>query len=1175
MKLCLCMGLLALAGTWTPSRAQTERLTLKRENASMLDIIRDVERQSRMTFVYSMDAVNSIGNLSIDVKNVLIDSVMNTCLRGTDYTWSMEWNVVVIKRKGETPAAENQRTVIRGTVTDSQGEKLPGVSIYVKGTTVGVITNDEGAFALELPASAKTLVFSFVGMKTREIEITNQTELQVVMEEEMTEMAEVVVTGYGDVAKGNYTGAAYSVKAEDVLIAGVSTIDQMLQGMVPGMLVMNRTGQVGATPKIRVRGTSTLLGSQEPVWVVDGVIQRDPQPFNSEDNTNFSVDADDIKQLAGNAISWLNPNDIESITVLKDASATAIYGSQAANGVIVITTKKGTTGKAQVSYSGDFSIGQRPRYGLYDLMNSEEIMQLQADIYKERRSYSSSILPIGYAGLLQQLLNKEITFEEMNEEYKRLASLNTNWFDILFRNSFNHSHNISISGGNDKVLNRTSLGYTNERGEAKGNDLNLFTATSNTTVNFGETLMLNLLLKGSIRNVESFAYGVDPFTYAYSTSRAIPAYNEDGSYFFHEKVGEYSTLGKNMYNYNILNESEHTGSKNKTRTWGVTLDLKWKILKGLEYQFMFSYASLSSDTKSWASEESFYITQTRGYEYGSVEANSEEEDYSPLPHGGILETDMTNSETTMVRNALVYDHLFNDVHRMTLQFGVETNSIKTQGNTMTRYGYLPGRGETFVTPPLTYLDSYGYETGNEDIMNGDASVVNRKENFLSEYFSAIYSYNNLYVVNFNGRVDASNRFGQDKNKRFEPTWSVGFKWRAANERFLNFWWLNNMDVYVSFGYQGNAVTTVSPYLIAYDGGLDSRYNDYVLEIASLPYPDLGWEKTKTWNVGIDGALLNGRLNFTFNWYKKISDVLSSRNIPYENGFANGIVSGSTLDNTGYDFVIDVVPIRTENTTWQISLNTSVTSNSVDKNKRVNTLTEYLDGSCVVDGRPYSTFYSYEFAGLNPENGHPTFAHMDIENAESPKDYLVESGKFLPDFSGGLNTTVKWKNLSLYALFSVQWGGHARLPKLYSGATDTEPGLPRPEENVSRDLLHRWKQAGDEAYTSIPSLPGTGEEDIMLPATANSSAFSSNLYHMYNMSDERVANTDFIRCRSLSLTYDFQQEWLERLYIKRLQLKASMTNPFMWVSDKKWDGLDPETGDWPARRVTSLSLQIMF
>ena len=469
------------------------------------------------------------------------------------------------------------------------------------------------------------------------------------------------------------------------------------------------------------------------------------------------------------------------------------------------------------------------------------------------------------------------------------------------------------------------------------------------------------------------------------------------------------------------------------------------------------------------------------------------------------------------------------------------------------------------------------ERDNKDVVSGEHSIVNRIENSLSEFATAVYTYDNRYVLNFSARLDASNRFGQDKNKRFQPTWSAGFKWNVASEPFVAAsWWLNNLDIYTSYGYQGNAVSSVGPELITTEKYLD-HYGAYGLEIKSLPYPDLGWEKTKTWNLGIDASFLKGRLNFTFNYFKKISDVLSSRGIAVENGMTNGIVSGSTMENSGYDFVINVVPVRTKDFTWQLSLNTSITENSVDKNERINTLDDYLNGSAVVEGRAFSTFYSYEFDGLDEETGMPTFKHMDIafEDAESPKDFLVKSGKFIPDFSGGLNTMFKYKNFSLYALFAVQWGGHKRLPDLYpSGGVVAGSGLPRPEQNVSRKLIDRWKSPGEQ--TIYPSLPSSTQDEIIyLPETKTSSEQEENRYVMYNFSDIRVANTDFIRCRSLSFSYDFTGKSLRKMGLGYLRLSASMTNPFMWVSDKKWDGLDPETGDWPARRITSFSLSVMF
>ena len=1145
-----------------------EGISMEFKNKDLPTLFKQLEKISgfRVIFIYNdVSQYRSTGK----IHNANIDLAMNAIIGKNPLKYSVKGKFINVSPK-EIKKLKN----VSGTVlSNNDGSPIPGATVVVEGTQIQTITDANGVFHLTDIAQDKTIKVSFIGMLSQHCPVS--TEMNIRLKDDLEQLNEIVVTGYGNTVKGNFTGAATTLKATDLNLESFSSVDQMLQGLVPGMIVQQQTGMVGASPKIRVRGTSSLLGSQNPVWVVDGIVQRDPQPFNSEENTKFSIDNDDITQLAGNAISWLNPNDIETITVLKDPSATAIYGSEAANGVIVITTKRANSGKLSVSYSGDFTIGQRPSYGLYNQMNSNEIMQLGHEMYEDRVSYPSTILPVGYAGLMQSYLNKEISKAQFDNEYTRLSGLNTDWFSALFRNSFSHKHSISLSGGSNIIQNRTSLSFTEENGEAKGNDNEMFSATSNTSMNFLDNkLKINLLLTGTYRKTTGFAYGVDPFNYAYGTSRAIPLYNEDGTLYYHEKwADESSTVidNKNSYRYNILNELDNTGSESTTKRWGTTLSANWEILPSLEYQGLFSYNTSSTETKSYATERSFYSTSLRGYEYGAYSSSAPEIDYSRMPFGGLLETGLTDITSITVRNALVFDKLIKDVHRLTAQVGIETNAVKTRGNTMKRYGYLRDRGETFVNLPIQYMDLIWNELEENPLVRGGANVLNKVNNKLSEYAILAYTFDNRYVVNLNARLDASNRFGQDKNNRFEPTWSVGAKWRVASEKFArDISWLNNLDLIASYGFQGNSVETVSPYLIAKDSGINEYYNDYILTISSLPYPDLGWEKTKTYNFGIDATFFGGRLNLTANYFRKVSDVLTSRNVPFENGVQKAVVGGGEITNSGYDFVVNVVPIRTRDFTWQLSLNTSVTNNSLDKNQRVNTLNDYINGTAGINGEAYSTFYSYKFKGLDETTGQPMFENMDIEGGEDPRAYLVKSGKFLPDFSGGLNMQFKYKAFTLYALFNIQWGGHGRLPALYD--TSNNYGIPTPEQNVSRDLMDRWRKPGDN--TQIPSIPNSSAY-LQLPNTATVESSEAWLYDMYNKSDVRVAKTDFIRCNSLSLAYDFGDNILSKFYAKRLQLKFTLANPFLWVSDSKWNGIDPETGNWPARRMATMSLKVMF
>ena len=1182
MRLCIIFMVVLQFATFANGSAQDQRINLDLKQVSYYELFNEIHKQTGLRFIYNTNQLENMDPVSIQAENIKVQDVLSEVLNNTPFTFEYDKKVITLLRRMDD---QKKSLKITGKVVDAQKAPLPGVTVKLVGTNLGTATNAEGIFAMELPMEEGQLELSFIGFKKQIVAFTEKNvrePLFIIMEEEIQAIEEVVVTGYGNITKGNYTGAATTVKGEDVLMAGVATIDQMLQGVIPGMLVTNTSGQVGSTPKIRVRGTSSLLGSQEPVWVVDGVIQRDPRPFNSEENTKFSVDADDITELAGNAISWLNPNDIETITVLKDASATAIYGSQAANGVIVITTKKANVGKISVNYSGDFTIGQRPRYGLYNLMNSKELIEFHDQMYRERRKFANGhVIEHSYQTLVEKLWTREITLQEMTESLRKLASYNTDWFDILFRNSFNHSHSLSVSGGTDKLQNRTSFSFNEQKGEAKGNNLNSFTVVSNTTARLWNCVTLNMNLKGSVRNVEGFAYGTDPFNYAYKMARTIPAYNEDGSLFFHKKEGLPSKLpvDNSLYNYNILHELANTGSESHTNSWGATFDLRWKILPGLEYQGLFSYNSSSEESQEHATEHAFHITSIRGYEYGEIETGSKEETYSPLPMGGVLATEGNSINSVTTRNSLIFDRMFKDKHRLTVQLGIETNSVKTTGTSNTRYGYMPDKGKTFVIPPYYYYNYLGEEFDNTTYCIGTRSDIDRQNNELSEYGSLVYTFNDRYVLNASGRVDASNRFGQDKNKRFEPTWSIGAKWRATQENFLQGkWWLNNLDLYASFGYQGNAVTTVSPELIGQHQYIDA-YKNFGYSISSLPYPDLGWEKTKTWNIGLDAAFLNGRLNFSFNYFKKNGDVLSSKGVAIENGVSNSVITGTEMENTGYDFVINVVPVKTKDFTWQLSLNTAVTKNKISNNNRINTLNDYLTGAAIQSESSFSSFYSFDMIGLNPETGAPMFNMFDNLSGEeeekytTPLAFLVKSGSFTPDFSGGFNMSFKYKNWTLYTLFAVQWGGHNRVPNPYPIATSG--GVVGPEYNVSRRVMNRWRNPGDELTTDIPSLPLSKGDAISIPETYTTYSSLMQRYTMYGYSSALVANTDFIRCRSLSLTYEMNKKALEKIGVQRMQLKASMTNPFMWVRDSKWDGLDPETANWPARRTTSLSLQVMF
>lgn len=1175
--LCLLMG----QGAY----AQSKPIVVKVQNEPLPKVLRMIEKNTDYKFMFTNDDLNRF-KVTKNINERDIHTVVKKLISGLPLTYSVNKNFIYITPDKSAPQAgksQGRPNRVTGQVVDENGDPLMGATVQVVGKNLVAVADADGRFIIDGVSASDKLQISYLGMKPANVAAKDG----VISMVSDNMIDDVIVTGYGSYNRGQYVGAVTQIKADDIKIANESTIDQMLQGVIPGMSVINKTGKVGGTPKIRIRGTSTLLGNQEPLWVVDGVIQTNPTPIPN-DASPLSSDMDQMMETAGNAISWLNPADIETITVLKDASATAIYGTQAANGVIVITTKKAKAGSGfSINYSGSMSVTQKPHYGLYDMMNSQENMQFQQEMWEDRNSYTREVLPISYAGLVQKLQSKQISKDEFDRQFRIMESMNTDWFDILFRTPVSTQQNISVSSSGNKLSSRFSVGFNTTPGEAKGNSMQSLTASSNTTYRFNNRLSIDLSMNGSYRKSENFAFGVSPYEYAMNTTRTIPAYNDNGTYFYHEKFGStsYSIPGKLYYNYNILNERDNTGTTTIANTFQGALSLRWDVMKHLQFQGDATLSLASNTIKTYATEFSNYVSVIRGYEIGEVLPNSVEENASVLPSGGVLNNQNSNTVNYSFRGAFVYDNTFNKLHRLTFNLGMQLTSNKVDGNAELRYGYLRYRGETFAPVPnrLSLELVPGISTQNQyktdlyELMRQGASVTNTKANTLSEYLTAVYSFDNRYVLNFNARLDASNRFGQDENKRFNPSFSLGGKWRIGEEHFMD-WakdWYDMFDISFAYGWRGNAVTAVSPYLIARDGGMHYTFHQYYLSIVSLPYPGLGWEKTRDWNLGVDFSFFDGRLSAGFNYYNKRSEVLSSREVAAEYGVDAAYIDGTVMKNRGYELIISATPIRTKDWTLSFSFNTSKDKNTVENNKRHNTAVDYLNGTAILDDEPYGTFYAWDFKGLDPETGYPTFNKMDVENPDDFRDYLVKAGCTEPDISGGVSASLRYKHLHLRAQFAMSFGAQSWLPEYYASS-----GAPRPEVNVPKYMLDRWRKPGDELNTDIPSIPaGNPNATAGLWRTFyynnSTEIYTPDTYQMYNRSTARIADSDFIRCRSLSLQYDLPKKWINTIGIRNAYVTGSLTNPFFIAFDKKWEGRDPETSTWPARKSFTLSLNLNF
>ena len=674
------------------SFGQEKKFTFSFKHVPISTVYLHIEKNSDYSFVYNTQEVQRIGLKDYKFENASIREILDYCLKGTDLTYEIRDKHIIIHRDYQKNGPE-EMVVVRGKVVGTDNVVLPGVTVLLKGTVTGVTTDAEGKYSIFVPKKGATLIFSFVGMKTKEVICGDKREINVTLEEDVQAMEEVVVTGYQTLRKSDVVGSVTTVKASDVMMPAYTSIDQMLQGRVAGMMVMNTSSRVGTSPKIRIRGTSTILGNQDPLWVVDGVIQPDPLPLNQDD-----MMVDDLKNILGNQISWLNPADIETITVLKDASATAIYGSKAANGVIVITTKRGQTDRMTVNYNGTFSFRARPHYGLFNLMNSEERIQFSREAFAAGAVYQN--VPVEslntYEGIMTLFYAKQISKEEAEMAIQRLGQTNTDWFKLLTRNSFSHNHNLSISGGSEKIVYNVSLGYSDQAGVEKDNDAKNLSGRINVGIELHPKVRVDMSLIGSVNRTWGYAAGVNPLEYATSTSRSVLAYDDVGNQYFQKMRANYR-YNENLVllGFNILNEMQHSYSKNKSSQINGNLNFSWDITPWLRYEFVGGINNNVGVSESYAGEQTHYVAKNyRGYDFGSEMFGSDKYKAAMLPSGGELYNGNSDVLGWNVQNKITFQKTLKEDHRINLLIGTEVSSTKTENRGQKIYGYVAERGES-------------------------------------------------------------------------------------------------------------------------------------------------------------------------------------------------------------------------------------------------------------------------------------------------------------------------------------------------------------------------------------------------------------------------------------------------------------------------------------------------
>ena len=1090
-------------------------------------------------------------------KRIILPLLLSLCTSTVTTAWaSIPQDVTTTKEEG----------VVSGQVMDETGQPLPGVTIRIDGTNGGVASDYEGRFSIKVPKGKSIHVTcSYIGCKTQKLTLkSGEKDIVIIMLDDKATLEEVVITGYQQIDRRNLTSSVTSVKMDDIARAGVSSVDKMLQGRIPDLMLSNNSGEINSTPKIRIRGTSTLIGNREPLWVVDGIIVNDPVNLTSD----VINDPDYINRI-GNAISGINPQDIERIDVLKDAAATALYGTRAANGVIVVTTKKGRAGKPVISYTFTGTMRQRPRYidSKIDLMNSLERTQLSRELADSHYSYPEDMAYVGYEDALQKYYSGVYSRSEFEKAVAAAETQNTDWFKILTHDSFSQDHNVNISGGADKFRYYASLGYTGDDDVINNNTSKRYTAATNLdfTLNdkFQASLNLSMYTNKKVYNQSD----ISPINYAYTTSRVIPAYNADGTLYYYKK----KTLSSGTYDYNIMNELDNSYVHQKTNGFKATMNLRYAPKEWLNLNAILSYNGSNTNIEGWYGEQSFYAASLRLSPYGK-QAPAQ----SVMPFGGELSEENTELQDWTARlQANINKYLGkNNDHNINIVLGVEASSSKYTGNKYTQRGYYADRGKKYTT----YIPSM-YTAYLEWLGTNMPTITDNLNNLASAYGTASYSYKQYFTINANTRYDGSNHFGDRSNEKILPVWSVSGTANIKEVANIKAKWLDALTYKASYGGQGNMLEGQTPKLTITKGAYDSHYGEMMSTVDKFANPDLKWEKTSSFNTGLEAAMFNNRLLFALEYYyKKTNDAFMPKTISDVNGYTSYIVNSGQIINKGYNFTITATPIQNNDWNWLLSASFAKVMNKMNTTPGEDSyeIDDYLNGSAIVNGQSIGSFYSYRFIGLNPEDGGPLFDDwqdradelIGLNKYETAMRVLELSGKRDPDITGSVSSTLTYKNWRLGVLMDYSLGNKVRLFKVFNQGVGTNlgPGYIYPEYNLNNALINRWKNPGDELVTNIPSIMSKDADNFSQYSQHWSAGsnyqgvkIAENAWTMYDYSNARVVSADYLRLASISLTYEVPVQKLISLGLQRVAVTLTGNNLYTWCN-KQLKGQTPtQTG----------------
>ena len=1122
--------------------AQTEtKVTINVDKVLIRTALERLQKETKVHFVYDEENIDQDKRVSLSYTQAPLKIVLEDFCKQTSLRYEVKRNLILILPGKADRNVNRQSFLMKGVVTDEDGESIIGATVMIGGTSKGTVTDINGQYTLEVQ-SGDLVSFTFVGMTDKVIKAqVNKKMVNVQLESNATALADVVITGYQTLSKERATGSFDKVDSSVLSSRPTADLSTALQGLVAGM---QATEKEDGSIDFLIRGSSSLYADKKPLLVVDG----------------FPIQGD---------FSSINPNDVESVTVLKDAAAASIWGARSANGVIVVTTKKGKKDKVQVDVQAFVRIGTNP--DLEYIMNQADSRTM---VDYEMRAFENNwkMAAWEYAPIFSKIQNsltlaqelyyankyQGLSKEEMEQGLERLRNTSNRQQlkDYLMQTQLLQQYNVSISGGTERMSNYMSLMYEKNDESTIKRGYEKFMINYNNSYKVTKWLTANLITTLQRKDQETSGVTIGEFS---NLSPYEMLLNEDGSYATNLNVYNRAELEKlpleklpySDWSYNMLREVRGREYKTTNTMYRVQLGLNAQIIKGLNYDMRVQYESTSSEYKNYDSEDTFYARNLVN-SYTEYNNETQEVGVSRIPKGGVLRSGKTEYSNYVFRNQLNYNNSFAEKHEISALAGIEISQYDTEGTVNPYvYGYNKEKNTSSV-PPYGYgsnVDSFKNFFGNSaTIEGGNTSYSLRCDRYVSYYTNIGYVYDGKYGASFSARGDGSNFVSDDPSLRWSPMWSVGAKWNIGKEEFIkDIDWINYLNLRATYGINGNAEKSTSPLtLVSVGSSVNSTTGTITGNISSFGNPSLCWEKTYTTNIGVDFDLFRSKLSGKLDFYnRKSKDVIGQVTIPSVYGTSTQKFNNAEILNRGVELELTGnfhIP------SVDLGIRSTVTY-AYNYNKILKLYYpalycyELVEADTHVEGRPVGSLYSYDFLGT--ENGIPyvigangdkiSMNDVSVHNRSLGLDILHYSGTTIPPHTFGWSNQFTWNNFSLYVYLTGNFGGIFRAP-----TAGSIPSVGSGKTFVSSSI----KDFADSDGTLYPTWPLKDESNFYLW-----DRYTPNLEYF-------VQDASFIRLKEINLEYNLSKKLAGKLHLRGAKLFVQARNLGLIYCANDY-GYDPE------------------